>query len=83
MTDTATISIANGVVSILIGIGVVAATLLGSPPSMNDGGQHIENPAAGCAAATLLSVGVFPANINRVRLWWGKPWPMLKINCNS
>jgi uncharacterized membrane protein len=27
-------------------------------------------------AAVLLFVGVFPANVNMVRLWWGKPWPM-------
>jgi len=27
-------------------------------------------------AAVFLFVGVFPANVNRVRLWWGKPWPM-------
>ena len=28
------------------------------------------------SAAVLLFVGVFPANVNMVRLWWGKPWPM-------
>ena len=27
-------------------------------------------------AAVLLFIGVFPANVNMVRLWWGKPWPM-------
>jgi uncharacterized membrane protein len=27
-------------------------------------------------AAVALFVGVFPANINMVRLWWHKPWPM-------
>jgi uncharacterized membrane protein len=27
-------------------------------------------------AAVLLYIGVFPANVNQVRLWWGKPWPM-------
>ncbi len=27
-------------------------------------------------AAVLLFLGVFPANINMVRLWWDKPWPM-------
>jgi len=27
-------------------------------------------------AAVFLFVGVFPANVNMVRLWWGKPWPM-------
>jgi uncharacterized membrane protein len=26
--------------------------------------------------AALLFVGVFPANVNMVRLWWNKPWPM-------
>jgi uncharacterized membrane protein len=28
------------------------------------------------SAAVLLFVGVFPANVNMVRLWWDKPWPM-------
>lgn len=27
-------------------------------------------------AAAVLFVGVFPANVNMCRLWWGKPWPM-------
>jgi uncharacterized membrane protein len=27
-------------------------------------------------AAALLFVGVVPANVNMVRLWWDKPWPM-------
>ena len=27
-------------------------------------------------AASLLFIGVFPANVNMVRLWWDKPWPM-------
>jgi len=27
-------------------------------------------------AAVALFVGVFPANVNMCRLWWGKPWPM-------
>jgi uncharacterized membrane protein len=27
-------------------------------------------------AAVLLFIGVFPANVNMVRLWWDKPWPM-------
>jgi uncharacterized membrane protein len=30
--------------------------------------------AAGAAAA--LFVAVFPGNLNMVRLWWGKAWPM-------
>jgi uncharacterized membrane protein len=31
--------------------------------------------SAALAAATLF-VGVFPGNLNMVRLWWDKPWPM-------
>jgi uncharacterized membrane protein len=27
-------------------------------------------------AAVVLFVSVFPANVNMVRLWWDKPWPM-------
>jgi len=27
-------------------------------------------------AAALLFIGVFPANVNMVRLWWDKPWLM-------
>jgi uncharacterized membrane protein len=27
-------------------------------------------------SAALLFIGVFPANVNMVRLWWDKPWPM-------
>jgi uncharacterized membrane protein len=27
-------------------------------------------------AAVLLFIAVFPANVNMVRLWWDKPWPM-------
>jgi uncharacterized membrane protein len=30
---------------------------------------------AGLAAAALF-LSVFPANVNMVRLWWDKPWPM-------
>jgi len=30
----------------------------------------------GALAAIGLYLAVFPANINMVRLWWGKPWPM-------
>ncbi|MDT5068114.1 MAG: hypothetical protein QOK02_4269 [Mycobacterium sp.] len=29
----------------------------------------------GALAAIALFVGVFPANVNMVRLWWGKGWP--------
>jgi uncharacterized membrane protein len=27
-------------------------------------------------AAVALFISVFPANVNMVRLWWDKPWPM-------
>ena len=27
-------------------------------------------------AAAALFVAVFPGNLNMVRLWWDKPWPM-------
>lgn len=30
----------------------------------------------GALAAAVVFVGVFPANVNMVRLWWDKPWPM-------
>ena len=30
----------------------------------------------GALAAIALFVGVFPGNLNMVRLWWDKPWPM-------
>jgi len=29
----------------------------------------------GAIAAVALFVGVFPANVNMVRLWWNKGWP--------
>jgi uncharacterized membrane protein len=31
---------------------------------------------AAALAAVLLFAAVFPANVNMVRLWWEKPWPM-------
>ncbi|MHC9293335.1 DoxX family protein [Mycobacterium sp. LTG2003] len=31
---------------------------------------------AGALAAVALFLAVYPANINMVRLWWSKPWPM-------
>lgn len=34
---------------------------------------------AAALAAVALFVGVFPANVNMCRLWWGKPWPMRLI----
>ncbi len=30
----------------------------------------------GATVAIALFLAVFPANVNMVRLWWGKPWPM-------
>jgi uncharacterized membrane protein len=36
--------------------------------------RRTRRPAA--LAAAMLFVAVFPANINMVRLWWSKPWPM-------
>jgi uncharacterized membrane protein len=30
----------------------------------------------GALAAALLFAAVFPANVNMLRLWWPKPWPM-------
>ena len=30
----------------------------------------------GGAVAAALFLAVFPANVNMVRLWWDKPWPM-------
>lgn len=30
----------------------------------------------GALAAAALFIAVFPGNVNMVRLWWGKPWPM-------
>lgn len=30
----------------------------------------------GALAAVALFIGVFPGNLNMVRLWWDKPWPM-------
>lgn len=36
--------------------------------------RRTRRPAALAAAA--LFVGVFPGNVNMVRLWWDKPWAM-------
>ncbi|WP_428341965.1 DoxX family protein [Mycobacterium sp.] len=36
--------------------------------------QQTRRMAALAAAALFLAV--FPGNVNMVRLWWGKPWPM-------
>ncbi|MDT5349440.1 MAG: hypothetical protein QOH91_2727 [Mycobacterium sp.] len=31
---------------------------------------------AAATAAAALFIAVFPGNVNMVRLWWDKPWPM-------
>jgi len=36
--------------------------------------RHTRRSAA--LAAVVLFLGVFPANVNMVRLWWNKPWAM-------
>ena len=36
----------------------------------------LSDPATATLAATSTPVAVFPANLNLVRLWWDKPWPM-------
>ncbi|MCG5431564.1 hypothetical protein LV457_04575 [Mycobacterium sp. MYCO198283] len=33
----------------------------------------------GALAAVALFVAVFPGNLNMVRLWWDKPWPMKAV----
>jgi uncharacterized membrane protein len=33
----------------------------------------------GALAAVALYLGVLPGNVNMVRLWWDKPWPMRLI----
>ena len=33
----------------------------------------------GALAAVALFIAVFPGNVNMVRLWWDKPWPMRLI----
>lgn len=33
----------------------------------------------GALAAVALFLAVFPGNLNMVRLWWNKPWPMRAI----
>ncbi|GAT12258.1 hypothetical protein H7I77_09170 [Mycolicibacterium novocastrense] len=33
----------------------------------------------GALAAVALFVAVFPGNVNMVRLWWDKPWPMRAV----
>lgn len=45
---------------------VATAALLLAPRTRRTGGL----------AAAVLFISVFPANVNMVRLWWDKPWPM-------
>lgn len=33
----------------------------------------------GALAAVALFLAVFPGNVNMVRLWWNKPWPMRAV----
>lgn len=54
---------ASGVAELIIG------ALLLSPST--------RRPAAAAAAA--LFIGVYPGNLNMVRLWWDKPWYMRAI----
>ncbi|CAM2763052.1 hypothetical protein BST27_00475 [Mycobacterium intermedium] len=45
-------------------------------------GAALLNPSTrklGALAAVALFVGVFPGNLNMVRLWWDKPWHMRVI----
>lgn len=51
---------ASGVAEVSIGAALLA--------------QSTRRRAAVAAAA--LFVAVFPGNVNMVRLWWDKPWPM-------
>ena len=65
---------------------IVPAELPGSPGSTRwrRGGRDRRGAAmllprtrrAAALAAIALYLAVFPANINMVRLWWDKPWPM-------
>ena len=38
--------------------------------------HHTRTRRLGGLAAAALFIAFFPANINMVRLWWDKPWPM-------
>jgi uncharacterized membrane protein len=65
---------------------IVPAELPGSPvlhPRLRRGrtrdrstAGRTADPAPGRHVAIALFLAVFPANVNMVRLWWGKPWPM-------
>lgn len=49
------------------GVGELATgALLAAPRTRRLGGL----------AAVVLFIAVFPANLNMVRQWWNKPWPM-------
>ncbi len=51
----------------LSGVGELAtAGLLAAPATRR----------LGASVAVALFLAVFPANINMVRLWWDKPWPV-------
>lgn len=49
------------------GVAEVGTAALLIPPSTR---------RLGALAAVVLFLGVYPGNINMVRLWWDKPWPM-------
>lgn len=49
------------------GVAEVGTAALLVPPSTR---------RLGALAAVVLFLGVYPGNINMVRLWWDKPWPM-------
>jgi uncharacterized membrane protein len=66
---------------------IIPAELPGSPRLYTYGSGVAELAVAGlllprrtrrfgALAAAVLFVAVFPANVNMVRLWWDKPWPM-------
>lgn len=49
------------------GVGELATgAMLAAPPTRR----------LGALAAVALFIAVFPGNLNMVRLWWDKPWPM-------
>lgn len=45
------------------------------------GGMLLAPPTrkVGALAAVALFLAVFPGNVNMVRLWWDKPWPMRAV----
>ncbi|WP_193043872.1 DoxX family protein [Mycolicibacterium baixiangningiae] len=67
--------------------GIIPAELPGSPRVYTYASGVVElgvaaalaaprTRKAGALAAIALYVAVFPGNVNMVRLWWDKPWPM-------